>query len=340
MRYLMRYLAITFVVFLGLNLILPGWLHQEYPPSLGPQFSKSIRMNLQEPINNKKPDVILLGNSIIVNGIDEKQFQNITGLRTLRLAFSGAASAYYYLIMKNIIATASTIPQYVFVFFIDNWLTRPDLLVRGGSFLQIMDEVAGDNETVLLRKAYLNKLDPLAVYLNSHSILFGDRQVLKSKIDARIKYPLSEWFMNCGKGCLDTNLDKAFYYGNMLPNPDSREKYQDEWSGSEWDFNRLLADSFLPDILDVAKQKGIQLIFVREKDARFMNVEDETLDMRRYFQDLEDFLEKEDIPLMDFSHAPALSVELFHDQMHMVRAAQPIFTRLVAEKFMSIVLGK
>ena len=91
----MRYLAITFVVFLGLNLILPGWLHQEYPPSLGPQFSKSIRMNLQEPINNKKPDVILLGNSIIVNGIDEKQFQNITGLRTLRLAFSGAASAYY-----------------------------------------------------------------------------------------------------------------------------------------------------------------------------------------------------------------------------------------------------
>ncbi len=212
-------------------------------------------------------------------------------------------------------------------------------MVSGGPYLQITDEVAGDNETVLLQKAYINRLDPVVAYLDGHSTLFGERQTIKEKIDARLKYPLADWFANCGKVCLDVALDKAFFYDNMLPAPDTTILYRDEWSGSEWDFHGRLADSFLPDILEIARQNGIRLVFVREKNARFMTLEEETADMRRYFQDLATYLNAEGIPMLDFSHDPGLGVELFHDQMHFTPQARPVFTRLVAEKFITEVLS-
>jgi hypothetical protein len=338
MRILIRYLALSLAVFLGFNLILPHWLPQTYPRNLGPKFSKAIRLDLQKPINDQRPQDILLGNSVIVNGLDGDLFQSLTGRITLPYAFNGAASAYYYLILKNIIITAQTKPEFILLFFIDNWLTRPDLMVSGGPYLQIMDEVAGDNETVLLHKAYINRLDPVVAYLDGHLMLFGERQTIKVKLDARLKYPLSDWFLNCGKVCLDTALDKAFFYDNMLQVADATNIYRDEWSGSEWDFPGRLTDSFLSDILGIARQNGIRLVFVREKNARFMTLEEETADMRRYFQDLATYLSAEGIPLLDFSHDPALGVELFHDQMHFTPQARPVFTRLVAEKFISEVL--
>lgn len=338
MRALIRYLGLSLVAFLGFNAFLPHWLSQTYPRSLGPKFTKAIRLDLQKPINDLRPQDILLGNSVIVNGLDAQMFQTITGRRTLPFAFNGAASAYYYLILKNIIATAKTKPEFVLLFFIDNWLTRPNLMVNGVPFLQIMDEVASDNETILLQKAYINQLNPMVAYLDSHSILFGERQTIKEKIDSRLKYPLSDWFMNCGKVCLDAAMDQAFFYNNMLPAPDTTNFYHNEWTGSEWDFYGRLEDSFLPDILEVARQNGIRLVFVREKNSRFMTLEEETEDMRHYFQNLGAYLSTQGIPLMDFSHDPALGVELFHDQMHFTPQAQPIFTRLVAEKFVYDVL--
>jgi len=340
MRFLFRYLLLALTAFLGLNSLLPHWLPQEYPRSLGPQFTTTIRLDLQKPINIQQPQDILLGNSVIVNGLDPELFQSITGRRTVHFAFNGAASAYYYLILKNIIATAESSPEYVLLFFIDNWLTRPELMVSGGPFLQIMDEVAGAEETVLLRKAYLNQLDPCMAYLDSHIMIFGERQTLKGKIDARLKYPLSDWLMDCGRDCLDNALDTAFFYDNMFPAPDPAERYRDEWSGREWNFKGRLADSFLPDIIEVARQHGLKLIFVREKNSRFMTLEEETADMRRYFQDLSEYLYQQGIPLLDFAHDPALGVELFHDQMHFIPEARPVFTHLVAEKYMAEVLGK
>jgi len=340
MRHLIRYLLLTLVAFLGLIFIMPHWVTHTYPHDLGPQFSKAIRLDLQRPINAQHPQDILLGNSIIVNGIDDELFQAITERKTLQMAFNGAASAYYYLILKNIIATADAMPEYVLLFFIDNWLTKPDLMVNGNPFLQIMDEVAGDHETVLLRKAYLNQLNPLVVFLDSHFMLFGERLTIREKIDARIKYPLSDWFMDCGKACLDANLDKAFFYDNMLPAPDTNKIFHDEWSGREWDFNARLTESFLPDLLEISRQKEIRLVFVREKNSRFMDLQAESPAMRHYFQDLAAYLHRENIPLLDFSHDPTLSVELFRDRMHFVPAARPIFTRLVAERFMSTVVDK
>jgi hypothetical protein len=340
MRIFIRYLAVALAAFLFLAILLPRWQTQQYPHSLGPQFSDKIRHDLQKPINEVEPEILLLGNSVIVNGLDGSQFESETGRRTLHFAFNGAASAYYYLILKNIIVPSQTPPRIVLLFFIDNWLTEPDLMVSGGPYLSIIDEVAGSNEQVLLKKAYLNSMDPLVSYLNSHVAFFGERQTLKQRLDNRVKYPLPDWMLGCGKTCLDSALDEAFYYEKMLPGVDYSESSRDVWSGAQWDFNARLEASFLPDILEVARQNGIQLVLVREKNSRFMSQAEETRDMRSYFNELQGYLQREGVPLLDFAHDPALTVEMFHDQMHLNLSARPIFTHLVAEGFLSLSLPK
>ena len=54
----------------------------------------------------------------------------------------------------------------------------------------MIDEVAGENETVLLEKAYLSQINPVESYLNSHLPVFGERGTLKEKLDNRLKYSL------------------------------------------------------------------------------------------------------------------------------------------------------
>jgi hypothetical protein len=336
MRYFYRYLLITLCSFFLLGWALPQWLPIHYPRALGPAFSADIRLTYQDQIESKKPEVVLLGNSVVNTGIDQSQFEQLTNRKTLKFGFPGTASAYWYLLIKNSIAISSTPPKYLLVFFLDNLLTSPDLGVNG-SYLAMIDEISGDQESVLLQKAYLNQLNPLEGYLDSHFPIFGERQTLKDKIDNRLKYSLPQLFQNCIKPCLNKTLDEAFDAKNMLPNvlPQS-ELNPENWSGSEWDFNTLVEKSFLPDIIKITRERGIQLILVREKNISIAVRQGESQAMQKYFQAMANYLAKEGVNLLDFAHDPALTPDLFRDEMHLSPMGKVVFTRLAAEKFLSI----
>ncbi len=111
----------------------------------------------------------------------------------------------------------------------------------------------------------------------------------------------------------------------------------DPWLGQDWDFNTLVEKSFLPDMIALTREKGIQLIFVREKNARVMNLSDESADMRLYFQQMKDYLSANGVLYLDFAHEPSLTLDMFRDRMHLSETGQQVFTRLVAEGFISII---
>jgi hypothetical protein len=336
MRYFYRYLFITLCGFFLLGWILPQWLPIHYPRPLGPAFSADIRTSYQEQIESEKPEVIFLGNSVINSGIDQSQFEQLTDRKTLKFGFPGTASAYWYLLIKSNIATASPPPKYLLLFFLDNLLTAPDLGVNG-TYLPMIDEISGEQESVLLQKAYLNQLNPLEGYLDSHLPIFGERQTLKDKIDNRLKYTLPQLFQNCTKPCLDKALDEVFDAKNMLPSVLPQSEINPEgWSGSEWDFNAVVEKSFLPDMIQITRERGIQLILVREKNIVISTRQDESQAMRKYFQEMADYLKKEGVSLLDFAHDPALTMDLFRDEMHLSPQGRIVFTRLVAEGFSSI----
>ena len=336
MRYFYRYLLIALCGFFLLGWILPQWLPIHYPRALGPAFSAAVRTSFQDQIESKKPEVILLGNSVINSGILLSQFELLTNRRTLKFGFPGTFSAYWYLLIKSNIAPANTPPKHLLLFFLDNLLTMPDQGVNG-TYLPMIDEIASDQEPLLLQKAYLNQLNPLEGYLDSHFPVFGERQTLKDKIDNHFKYALPQILQNCAKPCLDEALDAAFDAKNMLPSTLTQSEINPmDLLNRNWDFNALVEKSFLPDIIQLTREHGIQLILVREKNITIPDLQDESPAMRKYFQEMADYLKKENVILLDFAHDPALTMDLFRDEMHLNPQGQAVFTQLVAEGFLSI----
>jgi hypothetical protein len=337
MRNLILYLSLILAALLVLNVILPQWLPIRYPRALGPVFSADVRMSYQTQIQKEKPEVILLGNSVINSGIDLQLFERIINRKTVKFSNPGTASAYWYLLMKSNIVTSNPPPGYLLIFFLDNLLTSPELGVTG-AYQVMIDEVAGENEEVLLQKAYLNQINPVESYLDSHLPVFGERDTLKEKIDNRLKYSLPFAVENCDKTCLDAALDQTFTQLNMIQDNFAQTTVNvDPWSGRAWDFDTLVDKSFIPDMIQLANEKGIQLIFIREKNAKVMNLSDESADMRRYFQEMAAYLSKHGIYFFDFAHESALTLDMFRDGMHLGPAGQQIFTRLVAERFSALI---
>lgn len=338
MRILIRYSFICLAVFIFLNAFLPGWLDVGYPTTLGPAFSEDVRYSYKFEIQKEKPEVILLGNSVINSGIDLQLFEQLVGLRSLKFSFPGTASAYWYLLMKSNITAANPPPRYLLIFFLDNLLTAPELGVNGPAYQALIDELAGENETILLQKAYWSQIHPVERWLDSRLPLFGERETLKEKIDNRLKYTLPFQVQRCDKTCLDDALDKTFTQLNMIQdNFAQSDEKADCWSGRDWDFNTLVENSFLPDMIALAREKGIQLVFVREKNAKVMNLADESADMRLYFQQMKDYLSAREVLYLDYAHEPSLTLDMFRDSMHLSETGQQVFTRLVAEGFTSII---
>lgn len=338
MRAFVRYLLLTLAILLLLNWLLPGWVAVRYPRSLGPAFSPDIRLSYQAQIQKEKPQVVLLGNSVINSGIDLPLFEQLVDRKAIKFSAPGTASAYWYLLMKNNIVTSEPPPRFLVIFFLDNLLTSPALGVNGPAYQSLIDEVAGDNESVLLQKAYWSQISPLERILETHLPVFGERTSLVEKIDNRLKYSLPLLLQQCDKTCLDADLDKTFTQGNMLQDTFAQTGMNaDPYSGWDWDFSSLVNTSFLPDIIRMAQEKNIRLIFIREKNARVMNLSDESADMRRYFQQLADYFSQQGLPYLDFAHNSSLTIDLFRDRMHLTPAGREIFTRLVAQELTSLI---
>jgi len=338
MHAFIRYLLISLALFLLLNWLLPDWFAIRYPRELGPKFSSDIRMSYQAEINREKPEIILLGNSVVNFGIDPQLFEQLIQRKTLKFSFPGTASAYWYLLIKSNIVSSNPPPKYLLIFFTDNLLTSPSLGVNGEVYQSLIDEVAGEGETVLLQKAYLSQTSRLENYLNSQLPIFGERDALKKKIDNRLKYTLPFLVEKCDKTCLDAGLDETFSQLNMLPDDFGPiEQNAGFRKDSEWDFEGQVENSFLPDMIQLAQKNGIQLVFVRGKNARMMNLADETEAMRLYFQQMAEYFSRQDVIYLDFSHTPQLTLDMFLDRIHLNPSGQKVFTRLVAEALSALI---
>ena len=337
MKPFFRFFAITFILFFLLNWLSPKWTKTSYPRLPVPNFSASIRGDYQAGIEQNKPQVLLMGNSVLIDGMDDALFSKMTGMKSMTYLVEGGATAQYYLMIKNVVLKSAYRAEYLLLFFLDNTLTSPGLWTTGTTFVNRIDEVAGENETTLLDKAYLRMQHPVDVFVNGNIPAFGERQTIKSKINNHLKYTLPGLLDDCNPFCVDRGIESIFNFGNInrFPiTPLAMDLHQ--WTGQEWDFNALVGDSFLPDMIEMTRQNGIKFILIREKNARAMTYEDETDDMRQYFAQLAAYLQKEKVPYIDLSHAPELTRDMFHDMMHVRPVAKSVYTRLAAEGFLKV----
>ncbi|MBU0595353.1 hypothetical protein KJ567_01550 [Candidatus Bipolaricaulota bacterium] len=283
----------------------------------------------QQEILTERPEIILLGNSLLDEGIDTQTFAESVGRRTLKWASGGSASAYWYLALKNVIAPCEHVPQWAIVFFSDTLLTQPSFRVTG-NYRDLIERLALPEEPILHQLAYGTSSSRWARAVEKYWSLYGGRHLLRDYAEMIVKRATAA-LASVGEPDLADATRSTFRPENLDPMRFTALQ-ADADSTDVADFTEKLARSLLPHMIDVMAEAGIGLGFVRVPLRRDALGQPQSAELIEYIAELADYLASRGVPLIDLSKETPLSEEQFADGNHIDReTGSPPFTRLAAE---------
>lgn len=311
--------------------VIPARYEVEYPRDVKPQFDKYIRRKFTDAIEKDHPNIVLLGDSMLYPSVNSAALSKKLDKKIMSIGLPGSASTLWYLIVKNNILEAETPPQTLVIFFRDSMMTVPAYRVTGRYFEQI-DEFAGPKDAELVKKAYLNQMNPLEKWAEAWFPPFGSRWNIRQAVDAHIRYTMPRLLLGCDQPCMDSAMGVVFGDMNMDPNflSDALAAADDYlYSAEVLDFDAQVDESFLPDLIRLTKEHNIQLALVRMRILRFVAPGSEPPTLREYNENLAAYLAANGVIYLDYSDEQSLSRKAFADPLHMNDTGQVIFTELL-----------
>ncbi len=103
------------------------------------------------------------------------------------------------------------------------------------------------------------------------------------------------------------------------------------YSKEALDFDQQVGESFLPDLIDLTRARGVQLVLVQMRILRFATPASEPPALRAYNEDLSAYLAANGVIYFDYSRETSLTRDYFDDPLHMNDAGKVIFTGMLAE---------
>lgn len=312
------------------SLTLPAWFRGEYPHPAGPAFDKFATRQYLREAERIRPEVLLLGDSILTKGVDLPAFQAQIGATTYKIDIPGSSSALWYLLVKSTIVDLEPAPRLLVVLFRDSILTAPTFRTTGPYF-DLIDRFAAPDDSLVIECAYLPQLTPMQVTLQEYFPPYTYGESLRAKLDSSLRHLLPQ-ALGCDGECADDAMTNVL--GDMRPEVFAQSILQAEavlYSPTELDFNARVDESFLPEIVRLAQKRGIQLVFVRAPTNIFPNPADEPPALHTYLADLQAWLATRDIPLIDLSRVDGIGPEQFVDPHHMSLEGKAIFTPIFAD---------
>ena len=332
MRFFLKF-GIIFTIGLFISSILVSRAYEiEFPRRPGPTLDKQFRKNYEEGMNKDHPQIVLLGDSTLVLSVDPGLLSERTGKSVYSIGIPGSASAMWYLILKNNIAHSEHKPELLLIFFRNTILTAPDYRVHG-SYLTLLDEYARQDEPVLIEKSFVNFMNPLEVQAERFFPLYVARTDIRNTMDGYIRYFAPSLF-NCDRNCTDNALGRLFADNDLEPgvlNNAIGAAESSLYTPENLDFDSQVERSYLPDILQIANNNELRLVFVRIKVQSEM---EGTPELDEYLGKLQNYIEERDAIMLDFGSDPRITDDYFRDFVHYNENGQRMFTRLLADGLM------
>jgi hypothetical protein len=310
----------------------------EYPRDVKPQFDNHIRRKFVNAIDEDRPDIVLLGDSMLYPSVNSETLSARLDKKIMSIGLPGSASTLWYLIVKNNVLEAQTPPKTLVIFFRDSMMTVPGYRVTGRYFEQI-DEFARPKDGELVKKAYLNQMNPLEKWAEAWFPPFGSRWSIRQGLDARIRYTMPAQ-IGCDQPCMDNAMGVVFGDDNMDPNflSDALAAADDYlYSAEVLDFDGQVGKSFLPDLIQLAKDHDVQLVLVRMRILRFVAPGSEPPALRDYNEKLAAYLADNGVVYLDYSGEQSLTRETFADPLHMNDQGKAIFTDMLGEDLLQYI---
>ncbi len=284
-------------------------------PAVVSQFVPTKRHFDPEPIaslKTTKPDLVLIGDSMLESRIDARLLEDRLGdsHRVEILWNGGAASACWYLMLKNYVVASEIHPKRCCIFFRDRLLTDPTFRTAGifrSYFESLMHEDEPAIQAVLGRgiapeEHGLERLMTWLYPLNSR------RHVYQEAIGHMMFGVAAPRGHDAKK--LERLVNKTFDVAKMRGEVMAEASDVSETVAKPFDPSPT--KSFLPYMVETAAQAKISLCFVRVKrhpDPDGQTPESEEL--RLYVHDLRAWLESHDCVLIDDTDDPSFTPEMY-----------------------------
>ncbi len=326
-RFVVSFTAFLFLASIAVQSVFQG----PYPDSPGPHLTPRIAREYLQEIKSQRPQILLLGDSMLTKDVDADLFQEQIGLTTYKLDVPGSASALWYLLLEHNILPAGEPPQTVVILFRDALLTAPSFRADGPYF-GMLDKYSSPEDTLFLQLAYVQRMSLPERALDMFLPPYSYRVELLDALGAFQRHALPS-LLGCDAPCSDAAFDSVLR-SDIPPEVLSSmilDAEQELYSPGALNFDKQVAHSFLPEIIRLAQERDIQLIFVRAPTNLFPNPAAEPNGLETYVQDLQTYLDERGIPLLDLAHTPQIHPEHFSDPHHMTAEGKMIFTEILAE---------
>lgn len=327
-----RYISLLFIALALLSVLIVTRGRVDFPGQAGPRFNAEIDMKHRAGIIAQQPQIILLGDSMVEENVDTPALSEMLERPVYTISYPGAASAMWYLSVKNNISVSPHKPKALVILFRDTALTTPEYRV-GGKFNEAIDTLAGADEELLIRLAYINHMNPLEKFARQFFPLYVYGFHARDKLESIIRHLPSRPLLGCGNRCVDNALLNIFNFRTMAAPTANDPVAQSEsvlYTDRALDFNRQVNDSFLPEIIRLCRENGIQLILVRGKTISFADLP-EPAGLRDYILDLEKYLTQNGVLFADLEADSRLDAGNFIDRYHILPEARGTYTQMLAE---------
>jgi hypothetical protein len=316
-------------VFLTTVLALAALINQLVPAA--PGFNAKPIAQLRQ----KQPDVVFIGDSILIDAIDPRFFEERAGsVRRLELvAHDGTASAAWYLVLKNYVIASGVRPRLCCIFFRDRLLTNATFRTTP-AFRRYLDSVMPDDDPVFRSVLAAGSDQENSVPQRAIRWLFplNERRHVQQERISRFAFNVAA-LGGRGVGSLRQRVNETFDLASLpdeIPSESAAVSAQ-----SEEPFDPDPQRNFLPHIVEIAAQAGIPLCFVREKrhplpDGRVPQNEALT----RYIADLRAWLQSRGCSFVDLTDDPGLTGGMYEKEGddHIRPAAKRRATEIYAER--------
>ena len=255
-----------------------------------------------ERLESEQPDVVLLGSSIVGTAVNAELFESIVKRPTLDLTIPGGMSATWYLLMKNVITKVDPPPKMVVLGFRMVYLTVPEFRA-GGRYTHIIDRYVDGPEPLLNRRAYLHDLNAIDVFVRRYWSPYQKRDDIKEGAEDWAVRTAGSALLGRDESEMRAAVATVFAEERMDPTKVSVAQLEAEQVDNTqyFAFESEKDRSFLPEIVRIAKENGIELVLVRmrtrydaepeERRAQYPDFIRELLP--GYERALEEYLEEE-----------------------------------------------
>lgn len=332
----------NFLIFLGAfllasGMILPGYYNIPYPAPLGPQFEPGVKQEHVSAIDAEHPEFVLIGDSVLYEGVDPLLLSEESGAEVYSIPVPGSGTASWYLVLKNVILSASQRPKYVVILFRNTMLTVPQYRTTGRYF-DLLDDYATRNEPLLAQLAFIDQMSPLEKFAAKYIPLYSARLEMREELDNLLRYKIPFALTGCDRACVDDAVEAMF--GREV-NPSALNQMMEDaaltlYAPQEMDFEKQAGGSFLPYMIDLAQANNITLVFVRTKING-----SEPSELAGYNLALDSYLSGHDnVVLLDYSVDPRIVPDDYVDSLHMNATGREKFSKILAEDFREILSNR